>query len=38
MPPMSTCIAVIDHDPACRELLHDLLSEEGYAAARREAR
>jgi DNA-binding response OmpR family regulator len=28
---MSTCIAVIDDDPACRELLHDLLSEEGYA-------
>jgi DNA-binding response OmpR family regulator len=22
---------VIDDDPACRELLHDLLSEEGYA-------
>ena len=30
MSPMSTCIAVIDDDPACRELLHDLLSEEGY--------
>ena len=28
---MSTSIAVIDDDPACRELLHDLLSEEGYA-------
>jgi DNA-binding response OmpR family regulator len=28
---MCTCIAVIDDDPACRELLHDLLSEEGYA-------
>jgi len=28
---MSTCVAVIDDDPACRELLHDLLSEEGYA-------
>jgi DNA-binding response OmpR family regulator len=28
---MSTCLAVIDDDPACRELLHDLLSEEGYA-------
>ena len=28
---MSTCIAVIDDDPACCELLHDLLSEEGYA-------
>jgi DNA-binding response OmpR family regulator len=28
---MSTCIAVIDDDAACRELLHDLLSEEGYA-------
>jgi DNA-binding response OmpR family regulator len=28
---MSTCIAVIDDDPACREMLHDLLSEEGYA-------
>jgi hypothetical protein len=27
---MSTGIAVID-DPACRELLHDLLCEEGYA-------
>ena len=31
MSPMSTCIAVIDDDPACSELLHDLLSEEGYA-------
>ena len=31
MSPMSTCIAVIDDDPACGELLHDLLSEEGYA-------
>jgi DNA-binding response OmpR family regulator len=29
--PVSTCIAVIDDDAACRELLHDLLSEEGYA-------
>jgi transposase len=29
--PMSTCIVVIEDDPACRELLHDLLSEEGYA-------
>jgi CheY-like chemotaxis protein len=28
---VSTCIAVIDDDAACRELLHDLLSEEGYA-------
>jgi DNA-binding response OmpR family regulator len=28
---MSTSIAVIDDDPACRELLYDLLSEEGYA-------
>ena len=28
---MSTCIAVIDDDAACREPLHDLLSEEGYA-------
>src|SRR5437762_9657739 len=28
---MSTSIAVIDDDPACRELLHDLLSEEDYA-------
>jgi DNA-binding response OmpR family regulator len=28
---MSPCIAVIDDDPACSELLHDLLSEEGYA-------
>jgi DNA-binding response OmpR family regulator len=28
---MSTCIAVIDDDRACSELLHDLLSEEGYA-------
>jgi DNA-binding response OmpR family regulator len=28
---MSTSLAVIDDDPACRELLHDLLSEEGYA-------
>jgi CheY-like chemotaxis protein len=28
---MSTCIAVIDDDAACRELLHELLSEEGYA-------
>jgi DNA-binding response OmpR family regulator len=28
---MSTCIAVIDDDPACCELLHDLLHEEGYA-------
>jgi CheY-like chemotaxis protein len=28
---MSTSIAVIDDDAACRELLHDLLSEEGYA-------
>ena len=28
---MSTRIAVIDDDPACRELLHDLLGEEGYA-------
>jgi DNA-binding response OmpR family regulator len=28
---MSTSIAVIDDDPACRELLHDLLNEEGYA-------
>jgi DNA-binding response OmpR family regulator len=28
---MSMCIAVIDDDPACRQLLHDLLSEEGYA-------
>ena len=28
---MSTDIAVIDDDPACRELLRDLLSEEGYA-------
>jgi hypothetical protein len=30
---MATSIAVIA-DPACRGLLHDLLSEEGYAAAR----
>jgi DNA-binding response OmpR family regulator len=28
---MSPCIAVIDDDAACRELLHELLSEEGYA-------
>jgi DNA-binding response OmpR family regulator len=28
---MSPCIAVIDDDGACSELLHDLLSEEGYA-------
>jgi DNA-binding NtrC family response regulator len=28
---VSTCIAVIDDDAACRELLHNLLSEEGYA-------
>ena len=27
---MPTSIAVIDDDAACRELLHDLLSEEGY--------
>jgi DNA-binding response OmpR family regulator len=27
---MSTCIAVIDDDPACRALLHDVLTEEGY--------
>ena len=28
---MSTCLAVIDDDPACSEVLHDLLREEGYA-------
>jgi DNA-binding response OmpR family regulator len=28
---MSPCIAVIDDDPGCSEVLHDLLSEEGYA-------
>ena len=28
---MSTCIVVIDDDPACRDLLHDLLSEKDYA-------
>ena len=28
---MSTCIEVIEDDPACRDLLHDLLSEEDYA-------
>jgi DNA-binding NtrC family response regulator len=26
---MSTCIAVIDDDPACRELLRALLGEDG---------
>jgi hypothetical protein len=28
--PMSPCIAVIDDDPARRELLHDLLGGEAY--------
>ena len=28
---MSTCIPLIDDDAAYRELLHELLSEEGYA-------
>lgn len=28
---MALCIAVIDDDPACGDLFHEVLSEEGYA-------